>query len=128
MPAVFNISTVFIIRTVTFQDTVLAAVPGVLRRPTQSIVGQNRAYRVTHEADLPGKPFAFVALDKIMIHLISAHHYARHCILIVRTWACQQRNSADRYGIMRDLRSIHAWGWNVETVRTQAIKSNKIIF
>lgn len=89
MLAVFGAPAVFITLIAGLQYAVLAAVPRMLRRPAQSIVGQDRAHGVAHEANLPGETFALVALDEVVVNLISAHHNARDSILIVRARARQ---------------------------------------
>lgn len=110
MLGIFGITAIVItlLAATTLQNAVLTAVPRVLRCSGQSVVGQDRAYRVAHEADLPGEASTLLALDEIVIYLIGSHHYARHCILIVGTRARQQRNRADRDGVVCNLRRIHA--------------------
>lgn len=84
MSAILEISTVIVTQlTAAFQNTVLATVPRVLRRSAQRVVSQDRTHRIAHEADLPSKAFALVALDELVIHLIGAHHDARYRILII---------------------------------------------
>lgn len=126
MLGIFGITAVVIalLATTTFQNAVLATVSRMLRCSAQSVIGQDRAYWVAHEADLPGEAFTLFALDEIVIHLISSHHYTRYRILIIRTRARQQRNCADRDGVVCNLRRIHTWRRYVEAVRTQTMQQD----
>lgn len=78
MLGVFGITAIVVtlLATTTLQNTVLATLPRVLRRSAQGVVGQDRTYRIAHEADLPDEAFTLLALDKIVVHLIGSQHYA----------------------------------------------------
>lgn len=89
MLGIFSITAIVItlLAATTLQDAILATVPRMLRRSGQSVIGQDRTYRVSYEADLSSEAFTLFALDEIVIHLISSHHYTRNRILIVGTRA-----------------------------------------
>lgn len=124
MLAVLGVPVIFITLVAGLQYAIFATVSRVLSRSAQGIVGQNGTHRVTHEANLPGKTFALVALNEVMIHLISARHNARHRVLIVRARARQQRYSADWDSVVRDLRSVHARWRHIKAVRTQTVQQS----
>jgi len=84
MLAIFEISTVITLLTASLKNAVLTTMPWVLRRSAQGVVSQNGTHRVAHKANLSSKTFAFITLDKLVIHLIGTYHDTWQRILIIR--------------------------------------------